>query len=79
MKAAQAQLREAGIAFVSRSSGGHLLVSRGDGVVDFWPRRGRWRCRESGKNNIGVETLIDYCNTQEKPCPSRTTSTDETN
>lgn len=53
------RLREAGIRFVGKSEGVHLIV---DGRVDFWPGTGLWIVRNSthGFRGRGVFSLIEW-------------------
>lgn len=54
-------LRAAGIAFVSKNEGAHLIVTHNDVTVDFWPGTGKWNTRPvDGKDHRGVKPLIAY-------------------
>lgn len=48
-----ALLREAGIPFISKNHGAHLLVA---GRWNFWPGTGLWRC--DGRTGRGVHPLL---------------------
>jgi hypothetical protein len=52
-----ARLQAAGIAFVARNGGAHLIV---EGRVDYWPGTGRWIARGTPDNGRGVRGLIDH-------------------
>lgn len=51
-------LAEAGIPFVSKNEGAHLIV-RND--IDFWPGTGLWRVRGSTQRHRGVSKLLKFC------------------
>ncbi len=51
-------LAEAGIAFVSRNAGAHLIVTGGGRTFDFWPGTGLWEMRGSTQRHRGVRKLI---------------------
>lgn len=53
-------LRKAGIEFVSKNEGLHLMVIGKVGFIDFWPSTGKWKCRTSGKYLRGIKSLIKY-------------------
>lgn len=46
----------AGIPFVSKNNGAHLIV---DGRFDFWPGTGLWMERGKSKKNRGIRSLIE--------------------
>ncbi len=50
-------LKTAGIPFVSKNDGAHLIV---DERCDFWPGTGLWMVRGSGRKNRGVQNLIGF-------------------
>ncbi|CAB3952831.1 hypothetical protein LMG6103_03576 [Achromobacter piechaudii] len=52
-------LTDAGIQFLSRNAGAHLIVTGASGdTYDFWPGTGLWRMRGSTKDHRGVRSLI---------------------
>lgn len=50
-------LKAAGIAFVSKNSGAHLIVLE---RFDLWAGTGLWRDRLAKREGRGVRNLIDY-------------------
>lgn len=56
-------LRDAGVVFVSKNEGAHLIVEGPNGFIDFWPGTGKWHVRgipvEIG---FGVRGLINLIN-----------------
>lgn len=50
----------AGIPFVSKNNGAHLIV---DGRFDFWPSTGLWVERGKTRKNRGIRNLIDRIKT----------------
>jgi hypothetical protein len=62
-------LEAAGIRFVSKNVGAHLIVTANDGTrVDFWPGTGLWRVAGETKKHRGVHPLIARCaKTEGKP------------
>ena len=55
-KSAQ-RLRDAGIPFVERNGGAHLIVA---GRVDAWPGTGLWRDRETPEHGRGIRSLLEH-------------------
>jgi hypothetical protein len=54
-------LSAAGIEFVSKNNGAHLIVTHNGATVDFWPGTGKWNTRPAdGKDHRGVKPLIAY-------------------
>jgi hypothetical protein len=51
------RLTEAGIPFVSKNNGSHLIV---DGQWDFWPGTGKFRNRSLPIEGRGVRGLLNY-------------------
>jgi hypothetical protein len=52
-------LTDAGIQFLSRNAGAHLIVIGANGhTYDFWPGTGLWRMRGSTRDHRGVRSLI---------------------
>ena len=53
-------LKTNGIAFVSKNSGAHLIVTNGSGLIDFWPGTGKWnsRCGKKGRGVMALERFI---------------------
>lgn len=55
------RLKKEKIEFESKNYGAHLIVEGPYGLIDFWPGTGKWKCRNTGKNDQGLNELIDYC------------------
>lgn len=55
-KSAQ-RLRDAGVPFVSKNAGAHLIVRD---RVNFWPGTGLWADRETPEKGRGVRSLLDH-------------------
>lgn len=51
-------LTDAGVKFVSKNEGAHLIVQIGRVVVDFWPGTGKWICRGGGRQGRGVFNML---------------------
>lgn len=51
-------LRDAGVQFVERNQGAHLIVNMRGHTVDFWPGTGLWRMRGSTQKHRGVRNLL---------------------
>lgn len=56
-------LTEAGISFVPKNAGAHLIVTAGAKTIDFWPGTGLWQERGATKSRRGVQSLIQHCRT----------------
>lgn len=69
-EASASMLRDAGIPFVSKNEGAHLIV-RND--IDFWPGTGLWRVRGSTQRHRGVSKLLKFC--KDIKCPLTNQST----
>lgn len=55
-------LKEAGIQFVTKNYGSHLIVKPSSGaVVNFWPGTGLWMLRGSTQRHRGVGSLVAFC------------------
>lgn len=52
-------LKRAGVAFVSRNRGAHLIVKHNGIRVDFWPGTGKWSSY-GGRTSRGVFELLKY-------------------
>ena len=60
-------LTEAGIQFVTRNSGAHLIVTAANGrTFDFWPGTGLWRMRGDPRDRRGVRSLIRAASQQQE-------------
>ena len=59
-----ALLAERGIAFESKNSGVHLIVTHGEKVADFWPGTGKFIVR-GGRDGRGVFNLLKAIGYQE--------------
>ncbi len=63
-RAASARLlSEAGIKFIPKNLGAHLIVTAGAKTIDFWPGTGLWQERGSKYRRRGVQSLIQHCRT----------------
>lgn len=51
-------LRKAGLSFVDKNLGAHLIVSGKGHTIDFWPGTGLWIMRGSTQRHYGVRKLI---------------------
>lgn len=51
-------LERHGVAFDSKNSGAHLVVTHGDRVADFWPGTGKYIPRKFGRPRRGVFNLM---------------------
>lgn len=70
-------LRAAGIEFVSKNEGAHLIV---EGRIDFWPGTGRWIVRSDKRiDRRGVKALINFVKTHPAESPSFSPNFDERN
>lgn len=56
-------LKRAGVAFVSRNRGAHLIVKHNGIRVDFWPGTGKWSSA-GGRTSRGVFELLKYLGVQ---------------
>ena len=52
-------LMEAGIPFVEKNEGAHLIVEGSSCFIDYWPGTGRWIARD-GRKGFGVRNLIQH-------------------
>ncbi len=52
-----ALLAERGVAFESKNSGVHLIVTHGEKVADFWPGTGKYIVR-GGRQGRGVFNML---------------------
>jgi hypothetical protein len=55
-------LRAAGVVFVEKNDGTHVIVDGGPGGrrADFWPGTGLWMVRGSSKRHRGVRRLLKW-------------------
>ena len=53
-------LKDDNIKFESKNNGIHLIVSYGNGKIDFYPSTGLWSVRGQNKKKRGVYPLIDF-------------------
>lgn len=51
-------LRDAGVVFVSKNNGLHIVIQTGKGIINFWPSTGLWS--HAGTSNRGVKNLIEF-------------------
>lgn len=53
------KLDAAGIQYLSKNAGAHLIVTAADGqIIDFWPGTGLWRMRSSARQGRGIRSLL---------------------
>ena len=52
-------LDEAGIVFIPKNNGAHLIVEGKECYIDFWPGTGKWISR-NGVKGFGVRNLIAF-------------------
>lgn len=58
------QLTENGIEFVAHNGGIHLVLTKGDQTIDYWPSTGLWWIRGTASKRRGVQRLIAYIKSQ---------------
>lgn len=61
-----ALLAERGVAFESKNSGVHLIVTHGEKVADFWPGTGKYIVR-GGRQGRGVFNMLQAIGFKEAP------------
>jgi hypothetical protein len=54
-------LQEAGLVFLVKNNGSHIIVSGENFVVDFWPANELWIVRGSHQRNYVIEELVEFC------------------
>jgi len=60
MAASTAMLTGAGVPFQSHNSGVHLVLSKGEELIDFWPSTGLWWVRGTSNKRRGIQKLIQH-------------------
>jgi len=60
-------LLDAGITFLEKSDGEHLIIETESQVIDLWPGTGKWTVRGSNKYQRGVRSLIKSVWTKQPP------------
>lgn len=53
-------LRENGIEFAVNNGGIHLVLTKADQVIDYWPSTGLWWIRGTSNKRRGIAKLIKY-------------------
>lgn len=53
-------LTDSGIEFVSHNMGIHLVITKQEKVIDFWPSTGLWWVRGNKKKSRGINQLIQF-------------------
>lgn len=53
-------LQDSGIEFVSHNAGVHLVLTKGEQFIDYWPSTGLWLLRGKSNKRRGIEKLIKY-------------------
>ena len=48
------------IKYEKKKDGIHLIVSKGDSYIDYWPTTGLWICRKTKHSRRGIQTLLRY-------------------
>lgn len=61
-----ALLNHNGIPFVSHNNGIHLVVTKGDKTIDYWPSTGLWWIRGTRNKRRGVKRLVSFMKSGEK-------------
>lgn len=51
-------LLAAGVEFLSKNNGAHLIVTTKAGIFDFWPGTGLWKMRGATQTHRGVRKLL---------------------
>jgi hypothetical protein len=64
-QSARTLLRE-GVEFHSRKYGTHLVMSKGDQTIDYWPNFDRWWIRGTSNKRTGLQRLIVYLKTKKR-------------
>lgn len=59
-------LQAAGIPFVSKNNGAHLVIVQQTLTVDFWPGTGLWMIRGNDHKRRGVRGLIGFIKARNK-------------
>lgn len=54
------QLTEAGIEFTSNNGGIHLVLTKGEQAIDYWPSTGLWWIRGTPNKRRGIANLIKH-------------------
>lgn len=63
--ASSTRLLEAnGIEFKVHNNGIHLVLTKGDQTIDFWPSTGLWWIRGTTNKRRGVQRLMAYIKSQ---------------
>lgn len=57
-------LRKAGVPFVAKNNGAHLIV---DDAVDYWPGTGLWHSRTTPTKGRGVMRLLGFLGVKPPP------------
>lgn len=53
-----------GIEFKVHNNGIHLVLTKGDQTIDFWPSTGLWWIRGTTNKRRGVQRLMAYIKSQ---------------
>jgi hypothetical protein len=67
-KTSPEHLRAAGVNFLTKNDGAHLVVTTKRGLLDFWPGTGLWIDRTTRREGRGVFNLLRFL---EKPVPPK--------
>lgn len=57
-------LEHNGIPFTVHNGGIHLVLTKGDQTIDFWPSTGLWWIRGTSNKRRGVKRLMAYIKSQ---------------
>lgn len=53
-------LEQSGIEFKVHNSGIHLVLTKGDQIIDYWPSTGLWWIRGTSNKRRGVHRLLAF-------------------
>lgn len=60
LAASTKMLTQNNIPFVAHNGGIHLVLRRGDQMVDYWPSTGLWWIRGTSNKRRGIARLLAY-------------------
>lgn len=60
LAASTSMLTHNGIPFVAHNGGIHLVMTKGNETIDFWPSTGLWWIRGTSNKRRGVKRLLAY-------------------
>lgn len=62
LAASTKMLKQRNIPFVAHNGGIHLVLSRGEQKIDYWPSTGLWWIRGTSNKRRGITRLLAYMN-----------------